>query len=67
MNKLKTPSAREIRAALQDLDYPAVQRLSVLSGVSASALWNIRQGTAENPGIETVRKFVDLIKKAKTA
>ena len=66
MSTLKLPTVEQIQAALKPLDYPAIQRLSVLSGVSSSALWNIRQGIAKNPGVDTVRKFVVHIQKAKT-
>ena len=35
-----------------------VGRLAELSGVPATTIYKIKRGETENPGIETVRKFM---------
>ncbi len=35
-----------------------IARLSELSGVGAPTIYKIKLGTTENPGIETLRKFL---------
>jgi hypothetical protein len=52
------PSVAEVRSSLEPLGHAELQRLSRLAGVPFNTLWNIRNGTTANPGIETVRKFL---------
>lgn len=44
-----------------------VQTLSKATGVPFTTLWKIRDGTTQNPGIETVRQFWPELKKRKDA
>jgi len=55
------PSAAEIKQLLAGLNQAALRLLATSSGVPFTTLMKIRQGYVTNPGIETVRKFVDLI------
>lgn len=59
-----TPSAEQVRAALQPLSMKQLARLSELSGVPSTTLYKIKLGTTTNPGIETVRAFVPFISAA---
>lgn len=58
MNK-SLPSVVEIRSRLQGLKDGEIYDVARTSGVPASTLWKIRCGATPNPGIETVRKFID--------
>lgn len=51
------PPMVEVRAELAGLAHARMQELAKLSGVPFTTLWKIKDGTTENPGIETVRKF----------
>lgn len=51
------PPVVEVRAELSGLGHARMQELAKLSGVPFTTLWKIKDGTTENPGIETVRKF----------
>ncbi len=51
------PSAEEVRSWLQPMTYAQVRRLSELSGVPLTTLWNIRANGKWNPRIDTVSKF----------
>lgn len=59
------PAAKDIRAALEGLGHAQMHELSRLSSVPFTTLWKVRQGETENPGIETVRKFMPHVKQAK--
>jgi predicted transcriptional regulator len=52
------PTSAEVRAALEALSYARCNELAKRSGVPLTTLWNIRKGATENPGIETVGKFM---------
>lgn len=52
------PSAEEVRAALAPLSLKQLDRLAELSGVPATTIYKVKRGETENPGIETVRKFL---------
>jgi predicted transcriptional regulator len=52
------PTSAEVRAALESLSYARCNELAKRSGVPLTTLWNIRKGATENPGIETVGKFM---------
>jgi predicted transcriptional regulator len=51
------PSVIEVRAELESLPHSLVQELARISGVPFTTIWKVRDGTTENPGMETVRKF----------
>lgn len=51
------PSPEDVRAALNGLNYCQVQRLSELSGVPFTTLWNMRGKADGDPRISTVHKF----------
>jgi len=55
------PTPAEVQAALQPLGHAQLHRLAALSGVSFTTLWTIRSGKRDNPGIDTVRRFLALI------
>lgn len=61
------PSVSQVRGKLSKLGHAQLQRLSRLSGVPFNTLWNVRQGTTENPGIETVRKFLPHVDSVRSA
>jgi len=54
---INLPPVSEVRAFLERLTHAQVQQLSKDCGVPFTTLWKIKDGTTENPGIETVRKF----------
>lgn len=47
---------------LEPFDNAQLQRLSELSGVPFTTLWNIRAGETKNPRLETVRELLAQIK-----
>ncbi len=51
------PPVASIRDRLAGLSHAQVQQLSRQSSVPFTTIWKIRDGTTENPGMETVRKF----------
>lgn len=55
------PSADDVRAALAPLSLKQLDRLAALSGVAATTIYKVKRGETENPGIETVRKFMRYI------
>ena len=58
------PSSQAIRARLMGLGHAQLQALSVASGVPFTTLWRVRSGETANPGIETVRKFMQHLPEA---
>lgn len=52
------PSAEQVRAALAPLTLKQLDALAALSGVPAPTIYKIRIGQTENPGIDTVGKFM---------
>jgi len=56
------PSSSEVRAQLERLDNVQLQRLAEASKVPFTTLWKIRAGKpgggTDNPGLDTVRKFL---------
>lgn len=52
------PSAEDVRAALAPLSLKQLDRLAALSGVAATTIYKVKRGETENPGIETVRRFM---------
>jgi predicted transcriptional regulator len=58
------PGADQVRAALAPLTLRQLDRLAELSGVPATTIYKIKRGETENPGIETLRKFVPHISAA---
>lgn len=60
MRRMRTdiPSAKVIRARLERLSRAQLEALSDASKVPFQTLWKVRSGETENPGIETVRKFI---------
>lgn len=52
------PSAEQVRAALAPLTLRQLDALAALSGVPAPTIYKIRIGQTENPGIDTVGKFM---------
>lgn len=61
------PSAEAVRVALAPLTLKHLDTLAGLSGVPASTIYKIKRGETENPGIETLRKFVPHIAAALNA
>jgi len=61
------PAISVVRDALAALTMKQLERLAVLSGVPMTTIYKIRLGDTENPGIETVRKFVPHITAAAQA
>lgn len=55
------PAVASIRHQLAQLSHSQIQQLSRLSKVPFTTLWKIRDGTTSNPGLETVRLFIDRI------
>lgn len=58
------PSAEQVRAALSPLTMKQLERLEELSGVPATTIYKIKRGETENPGIETLRRFLPHISEA---
>lgn len=56
--KAQIPDVPTIKAELLKLGYAQMQQLAVASSVPFTTLWKVRSGETENPGIETVRKFL---------
>lgn len=54
---MQIPSVSDVKRGLESLSHAGVQELSRVSGVPFTTIWKIRDGTTENPGMETVRKF----------
>lgn len=52
------PGAADVREALAPLTLRQLDRLAELSGVPATTIYKIKRGETENPGIETLRKFL---------
>ena len=63
----KIPSTEQVRERLQTLRYGQVEKLAALSGVPLTTLWKVRSGDTENPGLDTVRKFIGHINAARAA
>lgn len=55
---LHLPSAEEVRSHLAPLTMKQIGRLSELSGVPSTTIYKIKRGETDNPGMETVRKFL---------
>jgi hypothetical protein len=53
------PSTADVQARLKLLKVVELEALAVKTGVPEGTLWKIRTGTTANPGLETVRKFID--------
>lgn len=58
---LNIPSAEQVRAKLAPLNLKQLDRLAVLSGVPATTIYKIKRGETENPGVETLRKFMSFV------
>jgi predicted transcriptional regulator len=58
MNSPVVPSISEVRALLAPLTLKQIDELAALSGVPATTIYKIKLADTENPGIETVRKFL---------
>jgi hypothetical protein len=52
------PTMQEVRAALAPLTMRQIDRLEALSGVPAPTIYKIKLGTTENPGVDTLRRFM---------
>jgi predicted transcriptional regulator len=55
------PSAAQVRAALQSLTIKQMNALGELSGVPPTTIYKIKRGETDNPGIETVAKFMPFV------
>lgn len=55
------PPLAMIRNRLKAMSQVQIHQLHLDSGVPFGTLMNIRQGSTQNPGIETVRKFFPLL------
>ncbi len=58
------PTVEVVRAALAPFNTKQLERLTELSGVPFMTLYNIKRGHTENPGLDTVRKFLPHVKAA---
>lgn len=56
--ELTLPSVEQVRAALSPLTMKQLERLEELSGVPATTIYKIKRGETENPGVETLRRFL---------
>ena len=63
--KMNIPSSADIRRRILPMTQAQLRALQALSGVPFDTLMKIRLGAVQNPGIETVRKFVGHIREAK--
>lgn len=61
------PSVEQVRAQLAPLTLKQIDRLAELSGVPATTIYKIKLGTTENPGVETLRKFLPHVRAAAEA
>lgn len=52
------PSAAQVREALSPLTLKQIDLLARLSGVPSTTIYKIKRGETDNPGIETVGKFM---------
>ncbi|MGL4651263.1 MAG: helix-turn-helix domain-containing protein [Caldilineaceae bacterium] len=52
------PDSAQVRAALAPLSLKQLEKLAELSGVPFTTIYKIKRGETDNPGIETVRKFL---------
>ena len=52
------PAAQDVMALLRAMSLKQMQELADVSGVPMPTLSKIRYGQTENPGIDTVRKFL---------
>ena len=59
-------SAEQVRAALAHLTMKQIDHLAGLSGVPAPTIYKIKLGNTENPGVDTVRKFMPHIAAARS-
>lgn len=55
------PAFSEVKAVLTALSHSQLKTLAGLSGVPFTTLWKMRNGPTDNPGIETVRKFMPFV------
>jgi hypothetical protein len=55
------PSIEQVAARLRPMRMSELRELAGLSGVPYRTLLKIRMGETPNPGLETVRKFFDLL------
>jgi len=51
-------NAAQVREALRSLTLKQIDKLASLSGVPASTIYKIKRGETDNPGLETVAKFM---------
>lgn len=60
---MSTPilSGEEVRKRMAGLSLSALEELSKRSNVPFTTLYKIKRGETMNPGIETVRAFIDHI------
>jgi predicted transcriptional regulator len=61
------PTIEQVRAALAPLTLKQLDVLEELSGVPATTIYKIKRGETANPGLETVRQFVQHIEQAASA
>jgi predicted transcriptional regulator len=57
-------SAEQVRAKLANLTMKQIDHLAGLSGVPAPTIYKIKLGNTENPGVDTVRKFMPHVEAA---
>lgn len=55
---LKTPTSEQVRALLAPFNLKQLEALAALSGVPFTTLYKIKRADTENPGIDTVHKFL---------
>jgi predicted transcriptional regulator len=58
------PTIDDVRAVLARMTMEQIGRLGALSGVPPTTIYKIKRGETENPGIETVRKFMPHVEAA---
>lgn len=52
------PSIDDVRLSLSTLNLKQLEALAIASGVPFTTIYKIKRGETENPGLETLRKFM---------
>jgi hypothetical protein len=58
---MKIPSAADVRARLAHLSIDEMQAIGAAAGVPWRTIHKIKTGLTANPGIDTVRGFIDKV------
>ena len=61
------PTSLQVREALATLTLAQIERLAALSGVPWTTIYKIKRGETDNPGIETVGRFLPHVQSVRDA